>query len=151
MSNVCMTAEVQVSLAIQPVCGGLSPAASVVASMLVWFSAISCSSLTSAPVFWTPSGTYTRWKTANGTSSMSKQCKQVLHRRSSVGKAVAKWSKSSDQVRDWMWSKASNSSNDQQGCSWDILMALTLKSEDGIAEMDVNEPHVWLKWIFLKC
>lgn len=42
----------------QPVCGGLSSSCSVVTSRLVWFSAISCSSLTSAPVFWAPSGTY---------------------------------------------------------------------------------------------
>ena len=44
----------------QPVCGGVSLllSCSMVVSSLAWFSAISCSSLTSAPVFWTPSGTY---------------------------------------------------------------------------------------------
>lgn len=151
MSIVCTAAEVQVSLAaapLQPVCGGLSPAASVVASMFVWFSAISCSSLTSAPVFWTPSGTYRRWKTVIGTSK-SKQRKQVLHRWSSVGKA--KWSKTSDQVRDGSFGSHSNRQQWSAGMLWRYFMEPTLKSEDSIAEMDVNDPHIWLKWIFLQC
>lgn len=72
----------------QPVCGGLSLllSCSVIASRLVWFSAISCSSLTSAPVFWTPSGTYNTSTQRNaiqsihGVPSCYQQCKHVRHR-----------------------------------------------------------------------